>query len=178
MKQLTLLTFVLTIYLTSNGQNYTEKNSNEQIQKNHIIDISVFVILPFDTTNYWMFKDCKPTELTNDDLQKIETILNKFISEYNPNQEIKFKEISDKHPENKLNKKNFTIDLTRYKRQYITVLNSKGQKEVWVNCFCNALKSKWKKELFLVKDGGNCYFNLKLNLTSDQYYELMVNGDV
>jgi hypothetical protein len=175
MKQLTLLTFVLTIYLTSFGQNNIENNTNEQ--KKHIVDTSVFVIIPFDTTKYWVFKDSKPTELTNVDLQKIETILNKFISEYNPNQENKFKEIKDKHPEYNLNKKNFTIDLTRYKRQYVAGLNSKGQKEVWINCFCDTWSLNWKKELIMVKDGGNCFFNLKINLTTDQYYDLIVNGE-
>ena len=115
--------------------------------------------------------------MTNDDLQKIETILNKCISHYNPDQERQFKEINDKHPEYKLDKKNFTIHLTRYKRQYVAVINSKGEKEVWVNCFCRTHNSNWKKERVVVKDGGNCYFNLKINLTTVQYYELMVNGD-
>lgn len=180
-KKLTLLTYilttVLTIYLTSCGQNKTETKIKEQQQNDYTVDTSVVAILKFDTTQYWVFKDSKPTDLTNDDLQKIETILNKCISDYNPDQERQFIEISNKHPEYKLDKKNFTIDLTRYKRQYVAVLNSKGEKEVWVNCFCGEWESNDRNRILQVEDGGNCYFNLKINLTKGEYYELMVNGD-
>jgi len=77
----------------------------------------------------------------------------------------------------KINVKDFVIDLKKYKRQYIAVINSKGEKEVWVNCFCDTWKKNWRKELIFVLDGGNCYFNLKINLTKGEYYDLMVNGD-
>jgi len=176
-RQLTLLTFILTSCLTSCGQTKTETKNQEQNQNLYTVDTSVVAILPFDTTQYWVFKDCKPTDLTSDDLQNIETILNKCIDDYNPEQERQFKEINAKHPEYKLDKKNFTIDLTRYKRQYVAVINSKGEKEVWVNCFCNTWNKNWKTNLIMVLDGGNCYFNLKINLSTGQYYELMVNGD-
>jgi len=176
-RQLTLLTFVLTICLTSCGQTKTKTQSKEWQKNDNTFDSSIVAILPFDTNEYWVFKVSKPMDLTSDDLQKIETILNKCINDYNPKQERQFKEINDKHPAYKLDKKDFTIDLTRYKRQYVAVINSKGEKEVWVNCFCGAGSQDWKKNLISVLDGGNCYFNLKVNLTTGQYYELMVNGD-
>jgi hypothetical protein len=44
-------------------------------------------------------------------------------------------------------------------------LNSKGEKEVWINCFCRDGERDWRKNLVFVKDGGNCYFNLKVNLS-------------
>lgn len=176
-RQLTLLTFILTICLTSCGQTKTETKNQEQNQNVYTVDTSVVAILPFDTSQYWVFKDSKPTDLTNDDLLKTEKILNNSINDYNPDQERQFKEINDKHPEYKLDKKNFTIDLTSYKRQYVAVINSKGEKEVWVNCFCNTWNKNWETNLIMVHDGGNCYFNLKINLTTGQYYELMVNGD-
>ena len=176
-RQLTLLTFVFTICLTSCGQTKTKTQYIERQKNDYTFDSSIVAILMFDTTEYWVFKDSKPMDLTSDDLQKIETILNKCINDYNPEQERQFKEINDKHPEYKLDKKNFTIDLTRYKRQYVAVINSKGEKEVWVNCFCHTWNKNWKTNLIIVNDGGNCYFNLKINLTTGQYYELMVNGD-
>ncbi len=176
-RKLYLLTPILTFFLTSCGQTKTETKNQDQKQNTYKIDTSVVAILSFDTTQYWVFKDSKATNLTNDDLQKIETILHKCINDYNPDQERQFKEINDKHPDYKLDKKNFIINLTRYKRQYVAILNSKGEKEVWVNCFCGAGNQNWKKNLIFVEDGGNCYFNLKINLTTGQYYELMVNGD-
>jgi hypothetical protein len=176
-KQLTILTFALTICFTSCGQTNLS-NRNQELQKTIIlIDTSVIAILPYDTTQYWVFKDSKPTELTNDDLLKIETILNKCINEYNPDQERQFKEMNDKHPEYKLDKNNFIIELGHYKRQYVAAINSKGEKEVWINCFCGEWDTNVRKRILQVEDGGNCYFNLKINLTKGEYYELMVNGD-
>jgi hypothetical protein len=176
-KELIILNIALTICLTSCGQTQSENKNQERQTKNNVVDTSIIAVLPFDTTHHWIFKDSKPTNLTNDDLQKIETILIKCINDYNPDQEKQFKEINDKHPEYKLNKKNFIIELARYKRQYIATTNSKGEKEVWVNCFCDTWDTDWKRSLIFVHDGGNCYFNLKINLTTGTYYELMVNGD-
>ncbi len=176
-RKLNLLIPILTICLTSYGQTKTETKNKDKNQNTYNIDTSVIAVLSFDTTRNWVFKDSKPTDLTNIDLLKIETILNQCINDYNPDQERQFKEVYDKHPEYKLDKKNFIIDLTRYKRQYVAVINSKGEKEVWVNCFCGAGNQNWKKNLIFVRDGGNCYFNLKINLTTEKHYELSVNGD-
>jgi hypothetical protein len=174
-RKLFILNLILTICFTSCGQT---KSSNENQQPLRIDnDSSIIVILPFDTTQHWIFKDNKPADLTTEDLQNIEKILIKCINTYNPEKEKQLKEIYDKHPEYKLNKKNFIIDITRYKRQYIATVNSKGQKEIWINCFCNTHNLNWRKQIISVRDGGNCYFNLKVNLTTRQYYELMVNGD-
>jgi hypothetical protein len=176
-KQLTILTFTLTFCLTSCGQTNSSSRNQEQNKRNTLIDTSKIAILPFDTTQYWVFKDSKSTELTNDDLLKIETILNECINDYNLDQEKRFKEIIDKNMKNNLDKNNFIIELKRYKRQYIAAVNSKGEIEVWINCFCGAGNQNWKTNLILVEDGGNCYFSLKVNLTTGQFYELMVNGD-
>ena len=177
-RQLTLLTFILTIFLMSCGQSKTETENTEKQHNDYIIDTAMVAVLPFDTTEYWVFKGSKPTDLTNDDLQKIETILNGCINNYNSEQEKKYNKINAKNPEYKLDKKNFIIDLTRYKRQYEAVINSKEEKEVWVNCFCRTHNSNWKNEIVVVKDGGNCYFNLKINLTTGRYYDIMVNGNI
>ena len=29
----------------------------------------------------------------------------------------------------------------------------------------------------IVDDGGNCYFNFKINLTTKKFYDLRVNGE-
>lgn len=177
-RQLPILILLIPIFFTSCRQTITEPKNNEQKLIDYTIDTSKIAILPFDETRYWVFKDSKPTDLTNDDLQKIETIINDCVNNYNQEQEKRYIEIKVKKPENKLDKKNFRIDLTNYKRQYEAVINTKGEKEVWVNCFCRTHNSNWKNERVIVKDGGNCYFNLKINLTTGQYYEIMVNGEV
>ncbi len=55
-------------------------------------------------------------------------------------------------------------------------INEEGEKEVWVNCFCKTDGQNWKKESIQVDDGGNCYFRVKINLTTGKYHDLMVNG--
>ncbi|HNR06506.1 MAG TPA: hypothetical protein PKM27_04265 [Saprospiraceae bacterium] len=175
-KQLTIFAFILTICLISCGKTNTESKKTEKLTTIQI-DTSVITILPLDTNLHWIFKTGMPTELTTEDLLKIETILKKCVNEYNPEQERQFKEINDKHPEYKLERKSFIIDLARYKRQYMAIVNSKGEKEIWVNCFCGNWDKNSRTSPVMVDDGGNCYFNLKINLTTGQYYELMVNGD-
>jgi hypothetical protein len=162
-RQSSILIFILTICLTNCGQTNTSTKNQELQTDTFIIDTSVIAILPFDTAQYWVFKDNKPTDLINIDLVKIEAILNLCINDYNKEQEKQLK--------------NFNLALIRYKRQYVATINSKGEKEVWVNCFCNTWDKNWRTNLIFVFDGGNCYFNLKINLTTGQYYELMVNGD-
>ena len=57
------------------------------------------------------------------------------------------------------------------------IQKNNGQKEVWVNCFCQLSgDNKWKTEVVHVADGGNCYFNFKINLTTKTCYDFAVNG--
>jgi hypothetical protein len=176
-KQLIISTFILTICLISCGQTNTTTKNQDKFNNTIQIDTSVFTVLPLDTNLHWVFKIGKPTNLTTDDFLKIETILKKCIGEYNTEQEKQFQERNDKHPEYKLEKRNFIIDLSRYKRQYMATINSKGEKEVWINCFCGQWDKNSRTNPVIVLDGGNCFFNLKINLTTGDYYELMVNGD-
>lgn len=176
-KELMISTFFVAICLTSIGQTITDNENQvkQPVIKN--VDTSIIAILSFDNTQHWIFKKNKPTDLNADDLYRIEVLLAKCINDYNSQQEKQLKETSKKHPEKKRYKKSTIIDISRYKRQYVATINSKGEKEVWINCFCNAFNLNWRTEMILVKDGGNCYFNLKIDLTSDQYYGLMVNGE-
>lgn len=174
---LTLLTFIFIAYPTSFGQGHREyQTANISLSKAQI-DTASIAIIPFDATQYWIFEKSQPYSLTNIDIEAIELILRKWVNEYNPSQEQEFQSIHKNHPELNIDKANFIIDLQRYKRQYIAIINTKGEKEVWINCFCGERDQNWKTNLIVIKDGGNCYFNLKVNLTTGKYYDLMVNGD-
>jgi hypothetical protein len=124
-----------------------------------------------------MFKNCKQGSLTINDHAIIENVLIKCLKEFNDKQQILFQEKSRKNPELHFEKKYYVIDLKNYRRQYIVVTNTKGEKEVWVNCFCNISNKTWRTRILIVMDGGNCYFNLKINLTKQSFYDLMVNGE-
>ena len=173
---ITLLSLVLTIFQTSYGQIKNDTINTKKQQNHYTIDSNVVAILPFDSTEYWafwVFKEGKPTNLTNDNLHKIEIILNTCIKDYNTEKEGRLKEFLEIDPKNKNDIKNLTIDLTRYKRQYVAILNSKGEKHVFVSCFCKTWDSNWKKDFLLFeKQEGNCVFSVKINLTTEQYYQL------
>ena len=129
------------------------------------VDSAIFVVLPFKEDYSRIFKNATATELSSDDYEKIDNILEECIINYN-------KTLLDRNLK--------PIDLPNYKRQYIPVINSDGEKEVWVNCFCKHISSHffdWKNQIVIVMDGGKCFFNLKINLTKMQYSDFMVNGE-
>jgi hypothetical protein len=171
-----LFWLAIPIYLISKSQ-AIRQSSNSLARSEFKDDTLDYAVLIFDIKNTWLFKNAKPTNLTPQDIHDIDELLNKCIAAYNPKQQMAFDSISKKHPDYKLKIQNFVINLSRFKRQYFPVINEKGEKEVWINCFCRADNEDWRNRLISVRDGGNCYFNLKINLTLKTYYDLMVNGD-
>jgi hypothetical protein len=94
---------------------------------------------------------------------------------------VKGKSISRKikleDPTRKIRRADFIIDLKNYKRQYVADINTHKQKEVWVNCFCSTRENNdWKSAVVLVRDGGICYFHLKIIIEQKSYYEFTVNS--
>lgn len=157
---LTILSSGLTL---TNKQADTIKVVRASIQP---VDTSLIAIIPFDKSRAWLFdKTYSPSTLTQNDFEEIEKLLIDCVHKYNSNLS------SD-------NKQYLSIDLTnqKYKRQYVAVTNKNGDKEVWINCLCQTQGDDWKTSIILVDDGGNCYFNLKINLTKEKCYDLVVNG--
>lgn len=117
-----------------------------------------FMIFYFDPTKHnWIFKDGKSSGLANTELLEINSLLSESVSSYNTNQKSK-------------------INLNEYKFQYLPIINSFDEKEIWVNAFCGESKN-WKEELVLVKDGGKCYWQTIINLTKKSVESLRVNGE-
>lgn len=164
-ESLTILTLLL--FLTSYGQT---GHGNYQKAKPSLTsaDTSVIAVLPFDTAQTWLFKGCKQENLSTADFEMIDSLLTRCVDTYNKEQDLICKE--------RKQIKNYLLDLKKEKRQYIAVINGKGEREVWVNCFCSKGNRNWKMEIILVEDGGVCYFNLKINLSTKRYYDLSVNG--
>ena len=130
------------------------------------VDTSTVAIIVFNQNYDWPFKHTyTPTTLSENEIQQLDSLFRQCIFIYNSNL------ASDR-------KRSYSIDFLKYKykRQYIAVINDKGEKEVWINCFCNAQEKHWKTKIILVEDGGNCYFNLKINLTTKDCFEVSVNG--
>ncbi len=136
---------------------YSETTSIEEIEED-----SITLLLPLSDTDYVVlqtetlaFKNSKSTDISSEELEILHVVISRCIH----------------------NEKNKLLSPTKYKRQYFPVINEKGDKEVWVNCFCRNIDGNWKEELILVQDGGNCFFQLKVNLKAKKYYEFTVNGN-
>jgi len=172
-----LFTPILMVFsFTSFGQTKTTKANRHSITNAVMaIDTSVIAVLPYSKEYYWMFKNCKQARLSDNDIEKSERLLAKCIDDYNKIRENRFIKDSIEHPEYKLDKKDCLIDLTTYKRQYVAVINSKGQKEVFINCFCQTDGLEWRN-VILINDGPvNCFFRLKINLTTGKHYDWVMN---
>ncbi len=160
----------------SSCDNKKTENNNSDLKAAQV-DYSKIAILPFDSTQYWDFKSCERAKLNSSDMIKIENLLKGCIDIYNKGLELEYNQFKSKNKNAPIDRNDFIIDLSKYRRQYVAVTNNKGEKVVWINCFCVAHGIKWKKEVIFVLDGGNCYFNLKINLAKRECYELMVNGE-
>lgn len=123
-------------------------------------------MIKFDAADmpYIFDKNAPPATLTPQDLEQIDSLLLMCVANYNKTirQDLQFMKID-------------LVDRV-YKKQLVALVNSHGEKEVWVNCFCDDFSSHWKTELLVVDDGGSCFFNFKINLKSLKYYDFSVNG--
>jgi len=109
-------------------------------------------------------KNDKPAGLSNLDLIKIERLIDKKIKRHNKEtNKVYGNDWIIKSPE-------------KYFKQFIAVINQKGEKEVWANCLCEVQTNSWKKYIPVVSDGGTCYFQLKINLTKGIVTSFGVNG--
>jgi hypothetical protein len=152
---------------TKTSYQYAQLKQDTASTKKLIFDTTKIAILPIDTTNKWVFKDVSPLQLTDQDLHSIDTLLKDCLKIHNSKQDSTY-EYSE------------YIDLKKYRRQYVPFVDSNGDKKVYVNCFCtpDVLKKfgYWKESLVEIKDGGNCFFHLTLNLTTNRYDQLFING--
>ena len=134
----TLILIILISISSCNGtKNTTEIESTENTQTEFKLAESDFVILPFNKDWHWIFKNVKPTELTQSELIEIENILKNVVKDNNERQKISLKKHNEEYPKNKWNETGFELKLKGKKRQYVPVINKKGEKEVWVNFFCS-----------------------------------------
>jgi hypothetical protein len=158
-----ILSFVFSIISCSQpGSKKIEQSSLRPV----IIDTSRIAIIPFDQADNWPFDNrFKPSTLSSQEIIEVDSLLKACVANYNIGLSKNLEEY-------------YSIDFQKYKYkfQYVAAINGKGEKEVWINGFCNTWDTHWKKEILFVKDGGNCYFNLKFNLSTKECFEVAVNG--
>jgi hypothetical protein len=109
----------------------------------------------YDTAFYHIFLgQVTPYDLTEKDLVKIEDILKSCAKG-----------------------RNLRFELKDYFTQCISVKNKNNEREVWINLLCNP-KDVEKLKYFVIRtdDGGDCYFNVKINLNKGACYDFWVDG--
>ena len=161
-------TFCIITSFVVYGQIPEKISSNEnQSKKNNILrfDTTKTAIIGFNKNSKYPFDSTfNAASLTQNELQTVDSFLLVCVTDYNNS-------LDKDHKEWSIDFKNHN-----YRKQLIVATNKNGQKEVWVNCFCQVYNDKLKTRVLDVMDGGNCYFNFKINLTTKTYYDLGVNG--
>ena len=164
----TLLTLLAVIGACDQKTKQSQPNKDEPIELDGLqYDTAAIRVIPFESggDNYPFSTGYAPTTLAESDINDIENIFKKCVSDYNAS-------LDQDH-------RDFIIDLDKnsYKKQLVPGKNSKGEKVVWVNCLCRVHDQSWKSRIYSLEDGGNCYFHFKVNLQTKEYYDLIVNGD-
>ena len=126
------------------------------------IDTSRYSVLTFikSRDSFIFDKDFKAASISGNEIQMIEKIIAVTVKESNKGKGTAIKEPG------------------KYYKQLIAVTNAKGEKEVWVNCFCTAAEKRyWHTGVVMVLDGGPCFFNVKINLSTKTVMSWAVNGE-
>ncbi|WP_400076953.1 hypothetical protein [Winogradskyella sp. R77965] len=157
-----LILFCIIYSCNSAGNNKAEKIVKEQniSNQNRAKD---FVVIEIDSTNSFMFKGLKPAKLNKDEIESIHNIVEACVNAYNDERNYS-KDDSE------------YLSLINYSRQYIAYYNKKGEKEVWANFYSGNLDGVDRKQILIVEDGGNSYFQLNINLDKNKCEDLSVNG--
>ena len=65
--------------------------------------------------------------------------------------------------------------LDEYNRQYFGITLD-GKNIVYGNFFCDNAGVEWRKNIVVVMDGGDCFFQFQYDPASGEYFNLRVNG--
>ncbi|HWY34363.1 MAG TPA: hypothetical protein VNX68_06930 [Nitrosopumilaceae archaeon] len=125
-------------------------------------DTLQYAVIKYKGGRYPNFDSAVPSDLSSIEIDTVFSLLKRAIVVHNRTIHNKFYVVRD---------------LEEYKFQFVPIVNVKGEKIVWINAFCGTFgANNWKKDIVLVMDGGNCYFQAKINLTTKSVFEIGTNG--
>lgn len=172
MKKILLISLILFSFSCANNENKKnindkkndDKSGNTETGKNDVDLKPNQTVIPAPVKMEWAFgRNYKQYNPTIDDIKTAEDVL---------------KDCFTKEASGTVNLF-FGRKLEDYNMQFVGGELEGGDKIIWVNCFCSTeteILKKWKTDIVYVADGGNCFFNVKINLKKREYYGLMVNG--
>jgi hypothetical protein len=121
-----------------------------------------FVLFSYcQTRDSSKFKNSIPHDLNNEEISKIDSLLRSCMKE---NSQLKNRNSNN------------------YYKQCIATKNLNNEVIVWINCLCyesgfNKRNEFQRQVIDGIKDGGVCFFQVKMNLTKRTYFDLSIHGD-
>lgn len=142
------------------------------------IDSTRFCVFEYNSSYRWIFPENSiKSELTNEDIKIAEQLLNQEIKKFNEEGKIRSDYLKEKFPDRQFYEKQFSIILEEYRRQYIIATSPTRDKILHINFFCGTEGFEyWKEEYVSVDDGGNCFFQVLVNISKIKLLEFSVNG--
>ena len=68
--------------------------------------------------------------------------------------------------------------LNEYVIQFFGYINTDGERIIWANYICKeGVYKDWQKERMMILDGGNCYFNVSVNMSTSEVFDLRIHGE-
>lgn len=136
------------------------------VKLDSFVDTAVYAIIPYDQSMEsmnWRYKNVRSGKLTATGVDSLELIIESACKAYN-----------EKYTDDTLYQ---VMPLQKYYRQYVPVVTVNGERVVWVGFFCSkSSNSSWRKLMRVVNDGGNCYFQLFIDVNRREVYDLYTNG--
>jgi hypothetical protein len=112
-----------------------------------------YVFFSFNPKHYDCFSDnVKPVFLDNTEVTTLDSLLTAGLR----------------------NSKSRALKASEYFKQCVAVIDSNGNKIVWINLNCADMDYKFGIDY--VHDGGECFANVKIDLARKKFYDLWVNG--
>ncbi|SEO96834.1 hypothetical protein SAMN05444671_3853 [Flavobacterium sp. CF108] len=158
-----LIPFFVYIFLTSCSQ-------QKKIISSDKFDNRIVIINSSENIKWISKKAYKPWNPNKSELNIIDSVLEKAVID---KRSLFLKQQSLK-------------ELKERYMQYLCYINDDGDKIVYINSFCKVPtiyhngKEKlldWQNEMIDIADGGSCYWNIKINISTQSYFELMINGE-
>jgi hypothetical protein len=69
--------------------------------------------------------------------------------------------------------------ISKYKRQYFGITKNR-KKQIYVNAFCEqywSQKNDWQSKFVFVLGGGNCYFQILFDPTTNEFTNFVINSE-
>lgn len=147
MKKYLLFVIPLFLYVSCKDKNATVETKEGAFP----LAKSEYTVLPFTSRERSLFeKDVRPSELSDKELIEIEGLLQKMMVEYNAGQARALAKHNKENPKNQWKETGYELETKGFKRQYLPVINEKGEKEVWIHFFCTDLEIILGKRLLLM----------------------------